>query len=225
LALAEASVDSWPGPGAGRAQSHLQTGAIHLLIGDPQTALEHARAARQEDPGTITDFGGHAVETLAQQALGQERRADLLLEELGRRVDALPGSATQLMVHEVQGRLSLKRGEIEAAIAELERAEDLLPYLDGSGPRISFVLGEAYRDGGRSADADSKFREVTDSWSTRVFQPAEFVRSHYELGRLLEQRGAAAEARDYFQKFLAYWGDGDIDPDKIEHAREFLTGG
>ena len=225
IALAEASIDAWSQPGAGRAQSHLQTAAIHLLVGDPQKAHEHARAARQEDRGTITDFGGHALEALAQQALGQERRADLLLEELGRRVDALPGSATQLVVHEVQGRLSLKRGEIEAAIAELERAEDLLPYLDGNGPRIAFALGEAYRRAGRSADAERKFRQVADAWSTRVFQPAEFVRSHYELGRLLEQRGETVEARDYYQRFIEYWGDGDIDPDKIEHARKFLTSG
>jgi serine/threonine protein kinase/tetratricopeptide (TPR) repeat protein len=225
LALAEASVDSWPGPGAGRAQSRLQIGAIHLLIGDPQTALDHARAARQEDPGTNTDLVGHALEALAQQALGQERRADLLLADLGRRVDALPGSATQLIVNEVQGRLNLDRGEIQGAIAEFEQAEALLPHLDGNGPRIAYILGEAYREGGRSDDAERKFREVTDAWSTRIFQPAEFVRSHYELGRLLEQRGAAAEASDYFQKFLAYWGDGNIDPDKIEYARNFLTGG
>ena len=225
IALAEASVDAWSQPGAGRAQSQFQTAAIHLLVGDPQKALEHARAARQEDRGTITDFDGHALEALAQQALGQERRADLLLEELVRRVDALPGSATQLVVHEVQGRLSLKRGEIEAAIAELERAEDLLPYLYGNGPRIAFALGEAYREAGRSADAERKFRQVADSWSTHIFQPAEFVRSHYELGRLLERRGDSAEARAYFEKFIEYWGNGDIDRDKVEYAGAFLASG
>jgi tetratricopeptide (TPR) repeat protein len=224
VALIEASVDSWPGPGAGRAQSRVQASATYLWLGDPQKALEHARAARQEDRGNNSDFVGQALEALAQQDLGQERRADLLLDELGRRVDALPGSSTQLMVHEMRGRLDLERGKVDEAIAELEQAESLLPHLNGNGPRVAYVLGRAYREAGRSAEAERKFHEVVDAWSTRTFLAFEFVRSHYELGRLLEQRGETAEAREHYQEFLDYWGSGDFDRENVEYAREFLAG-
>ena len=118
----------------------------------------------------------------------------------------------------------MERGEVEEAIAELERAESLIPHLDDNGPRIAYVLGQAYRDGGRSSEAEQKFREVVDAWSARNFLALEYVRSHYELARLLEQRGKTSEARVYYQKFLDFWGDGDLDRESLEYAREFLTG-
>jgi tetratricopeptide (TPR) repeat protein len=224
MALGEAAIEAWPGPGPGRAQNQGQLGGAYLQLGDPQRALTYARAAREEDRGSNPDFAGHAIEALAQQKLGQERRADLVMAELSRRVDALPGTALQLLVHEFRGRLALERGEVEEAIDELQRAESLLPHLDASGPRIAYVLGQAYRDGGRSSEAEQRFREVVDAWSTRNFLALEFVRSHYELARLLEQRGETAEARVYYQKFLDFWGEGDLDREQVEYAFEFLAG-
>ncbi len=123
----------------------------------------------------------------------------------------------------MRGRLSLERGEVEEAIVDFERAESLLPHLDDNGPRIAYVLGRAYLDGGRSAEAERKFREVVDAWSTRTFLAFEFARSHYELGRLLEQRGETAEAREHYQEFLDRWGSGDLDRENVEYAREFLA--
>ena len=224
LALGEAAIEAWPGPGPGRAQNRVQISGAYLQVGDLQRALTYARAAREEDRGNNSDFVGHAIEALAQQKLGQERRADLVMDELSRRVDALPGTALQLLVHEFRGRLAMERGEVEEAIAELERAESLLPHLDVNGPRIAYVLGQAYRDGERSAEAEQKFREVVDAWSARSFLALQYVRSHYELARLLEQRGETAEARQHYQQFVDYWGSGDFDRENVEYARQFLAG-
>ena len=52
--------------------------------------------------------------------------------------------------------------------------------------------------------------------------PIEYVRSLYFLGQIAERRGDVAKSRDYYQQFVTYWGDGDIDRDKVAEAKKRL---
>jgi hypothetical protein len=51
-----------------------------------------------------------------------------------------------------------------------------------------------------------------------LFTPIEFVRSHYYLAQIAERSGDPVKAREYYQRFLFYWKDGDIDRDKVAEA-------
>ena len=46
--------------------------------------------------------------------------------------------------------------------------------------------------------------------------PAELVQD--------EERGDSAKAREYYQRFVDFWGDGDLDRERVEEARGKLAG-
>jgi hypothetical protein len=48
------------------------------------------------------------------------------------------------------------------------------------------------------------------------------VRSLYHLAAIAEAAGDGASAVEYYRRFLGYWGDGEIDRDKVEIARRKL---
>ena len=58
----------------------------------------------------------------------------------------------------------------------------------------------------------------------RLNYPIEFVRSLYFLGQIAERQGDRARAAEYYRRFLQYWGDGDIDRDKVADARKKIAG-
>jgi len=223
MRLAETSLAG--SAGSDRAQTRLQIAASHLVFGDPEKALEQARLAREEDRGNATDYVALGFEALAQQKLGQQRRADLSADELERQIAALPGPAWNWYLREIRGRLAAMRGEAAAAVSILEAVETDLPPHEANTPRVRFALAEAYRDAGRPRDAERMFRKVVTAWTTRSFEPWPFVRSHYELARILEARGERAEARDLYRRFVEYWGEGDVMREEVARARAALAGG
>ena len=52
--------------------------------------------------------------------------------------------------------------------------------------------------------------------------PIATVGSILYLGRIYETRGNETRARQYYQRFVDYWGGGDIDEANVEHAEDFL---
>jgi len=219
-AVADEAIASYPAPGPARAAAYKNWAFPLLASGHPQKAAEFARAARQEAPGYDDDYEAHGIEAMAQQALGQERRADLVIEELSERVEQIPGPYWKGLAHEVRGRVALERGGTATAVAELEKAEQAVPEQSGNQVRVWFFLGRAYLEAGRPADAQDRFERVVTSHGDHVFQPMNFVRSLYYLAQIHEQQGDSDKARDSYQRFLDYWGEGNLDPDRIAAARD-----
>ncbi len=50
------------------------------------------------------------------------------------------------------------------------------------------------------------------------------IRAWFFLGQARAALGDDAGAREAFEKFLSYWGDGDIDRDRVAEARAYLAG-
>ncbi len=223
LAAAEQGIASFPAPGAERASSYANWGFALLEMGSHEKALEYARKAREEGRGDEPDLLAHGIEVLAQQQLGQERRADLLAEELTGRVEQIPGPGWKSWAGGIRGRLALMRGDTTTAITELEQVEENRPPNDEDNIRVWFHLGTALLEAGRLAEAQTRFERIVASHGDRLFSPLEYVRSYYLLGQIHEQQGDTAEARDSYQQFLAYWGDGDLDRERVDHARQFLA--
>ena len=45
----------------------------------------------------------------------------------------------------------------------------------------------------------------------------------YFLGQITERAGDTSKARDYYRRFVTYWGDGDIDREHVAEAKKKLT--
>ena len=71
--------------------------------------------------------------------------------------------------------------------------------------------------GNRSA-ATEAFRKIVTFTVERVQYPVEYVRSFYFLGRLAEESGDTAKAKEYYGRFAGYWRDGDMDRDRVKEA-------
>ena len=67
-------------------------------------------------------------------------------------------------------------------------------------------------------------QRIVDAGRGRVGAPLEFVRSLYLLGQINEQTGDRAKATAYYRRFVQYWGDGDMDRDKIAEAKKKIAG-
>ncbi|TFG57724.1 MAG: tetratricopeptide repeat protein, partial [Candidatus Aminicenantes bacterium] len=50
-----------------------------------------------------------------------------------------------------------------------------------------------------------------------------WILARYELGRLYEQKGQTAEAREYYGRFLEIWKDGDPDLPALGDAKKRLA--
>ena len=94
----------------------------------------------------------------------------------------------------------------------------MLPTVGGVA--IRYELGTAYLAAGNLDEAAARFQRVVDSGVRRVNNPIEFVRSLYFLGLISERKGDRSKAAEYYRRFAQYWGDGDIDRDRVADARK-----
>ncbi|MDE0284839.1 MAG: creatininase family protein [Gammaproteobacteria bacterium] len=58
----------------------------------------------------------------------------------------------------------------------------------------------------------------------RLDIPIHYVKAHYQLGQLYEQQGDRDRARDWYHRFLQFWGSSDMDLEEIREARKKTTG-
>ena len=88
---------------------------------------------------------------------------------------------------------------------------------------IWFALGSAYLAAGDDAEAAARFNRIIDGGIARVSYPVEFVRSLYFLGQIADRQGERDKARAFYRRFVDYWGDGDMDRDRVADARKKLA--
>jgi tetratricopeptide (TPR) repeat protein len=89
---------------------------------------------------------------------------------------------------------------------------------------IWYALAAAHLAAGNFGEAARRFEKVISAGRIRGNYPLEFVRSLYFLGQLADRQGERMKAADYYRRFLRYWGDGDIDRDKVADARKKIGG-
>jgi serine/threonine protein kinase/tetratricopeptide (TPR) repeat protein len=206
----------------------IESARLNLSIGQPARALVAAQAARKT-PGqnllTPVAWSRYYL-AIALTRLGRAGEASAPIKELSERATMMPGPRIKRMSQELQGVLALDRRDTTAAVSSLLAAEGLLSprYNYGPpppGPAVWFALGSAYLAAGNDTEAEKRFTRLTTTVQ-RVMFPIEYVRSLYFLGQIAERRGDVAKSRDYYQQFVTYWGDGDIDRDKVAEAKKRL---
>ena len=90
----------------------------------------------------------------------------------------------------------------------------LLPGHSEHRVLIGYSLASAYLASGDHDKAAQWFQEFADSGYEHVFFPIRYVRSFYFLGKIHEELGDMDQAREYYQRFYDYWGNGDLDRER-----------
>jgi tetratricopeptide (TPR) repeat protein len=132
-----------------RAQLHYLTGLALIRQGNPSEAEQELRSALKLDPADIASKYHLAYSLIQLQRKGEAR---VLMEEV---IRSDPNHAD---AHYELGKLQLERGEVKAAISNLETGTKLNP----DGEYIHYQLAMAYRRESRPADAAREIKRYQE---------------------------------------------------------------
>jgi tetratricopeptide (TPR) repeat protein len=213
-------------PGDLSALSRIAAARVRLLLGDAGRALAEAKQARQEAPGNPGDWQGLFVQALAEQALGRPADADRTAETLASRTADMPSDKEKRRHLHLLGELKLRRGDPKGALVHLNAAvASLAPRGTLAGSELPqhvpiwFSLGSAHLAAGDATAALPWLEKVSSSGFEHLHWPVEYARSHWLRARALESLGRSGEARESYARFVALWGEGDLDREAVVEAR------
>ncbi len=119
------------------------------------------------------------------------------------------------------GSIEFAKGNLEASVADLERAAQ------GSSETFFslYSLGRAYLEMGRVGEAVAKFEKALSRYDdgSRVHRIVWAAKVHYLLGLAYEKSGWNKKAIDQYEEFLDIWRDADPGIPEVEDARERLA--
>ena len=204
-----------------------ESGLARAGMAEIFNARNDRSAAAREATRAVADAKGRlsVIDGLFQ---GTVARSQELRAEYQKLADALPFGSDKALPLLADAVVAADEGRHQQALDLIRR---VMPEL-APGPVAATVLfgvrqprtiaeyssGRAKLGLGDTAGAERHFQFVVNGGYWRLFTPIEYVRSFYYLGRLAEQRGDAAKAREHYRRFLFYWKDGDIDRDKVAEA-------
>jgi tetratricopeptide (TPR) repeat protein len=204
-----------------RARVEAAAGRVPAALALAQPALARVKGLAQEGAALID-----TTALLAQS--GRAAEAETLLTAYA--ATATPPNARNIgrLVAQGRGALALVARDYPTAVRELSAAQTTLPPRPSDPTGLSqhvpiwFAFGEAHLGAGNQAEARRWFDRIVSGPYERAVRPIEFVRSLYHLATIEEAAGDQAKANALYRRFLAYWGDGEIDRDKVAAARRKL---
>jgi serine/threonine protein kinase/Tfp pilus assembly protein PilF len=133
----------------------------------------------------------------------------------------------------VQGLIALEQDKIAEAIPPLKEAVSLLSgqyscqasLIDYPQEHAFFMepLARAYYKAGDFEMARQEYERITGLTSGRQAYGDIYAKSFYMLGKIAEQQGDKARARDHHQKFLDLWKNADPGLSEVEDAKKRLA--
>jgi tetratricopeptide (TPR) repeat protein/predicted Ser/Thr protein kinase len=205
----------------------------HVMLENKMAAaaIEQARIVRNDDKGARFFFEHCFFEALAQSRLGNFAEAETIAEEVREWAELVPGyNRPERIWEHLLGEIALARGDFSQAIRHLEQAETRLSLGDLFGNIVDhaeqvpiwFSLASAHLASGNELRAAEWFQKIAESGYEHLDWPIPYVRSFYFLGKIHENRGEVDQARHYYQRFVDFWKDGDMDRDRVEEALQKL---
>ena len=202
---------------------------MRLKGGDPDAAVAAIETARQTARGIEDDAELAAMAAVAHARAGRIVAARTAARQHDLMSTQLPGPDTERRRLLVAAELALALDDPATAVQQLQNALALLRPGPANPPadefvRYAFPLALAHLQQGDAVEAAELFERIVESGTQRLHYPHQYVRSFYFLGKIAENDGDTTAARRHYQRFLDYWGDGDIDPERVQEARAFIEG-
>jgi tetratricopeptide (TPR) repeat protein len=222
--LDAAAAGEGPNGSALSAMARVFAGRVLMDQGKAGLALASAQRAVDDARGQGPEWDASELIGAAQSRLGRAADAAKTLEEMSRRAAARPSDREKRRVHHLAGLIALDRNDLPSAIQSLKQADAMLSLGGVFGPPpphvpIWFDMAAASLKAGDIEEAKTRFQRIVDSGAMRTVYPLQFVRSLYFLGQINERQGDAEKARALYRRFVQYWGDGDVDRDRVAEAR------
>ena len=211
-----------------RAGARLFRARLEKDVGRYAEALREAERALEEARGHAKlEAEGRTVRAVCLAHLGRGDEAEkdaAAVEAWLARVPKPLGEPARLRL---RGALALARGDEASARGLLEKAAALPPRMkieiDPGRVELQYDLARAALAAGDGEAARRALASVVDGGASRVFAPIVYVRSLALLATLEEKRGRAADARRLYERYLAYWKDGEIDRAEVARAGRRLA--
>jgi tetratricopeptide (TPR) repeat protein len=222
------AVEGYKGEPSTTAASKNFAGEILLESGKAKEALPWLKEARVAGKDHVPEWEAIYLAAKAQAVLGNWDQAEKLAGELEGIAKMLPTEKEKRRYHHLRGEFALLKGDAKSAVAELEKAESLLPprgSISGRVPShvpIWFALGRAYLEGGQDTESLRWFEKVTESTAERLRWPIDYVRSFYFCGKIHEKQGRRDKALELYRRFHELWKDGDMDRERVEEVASKL---
>ena len=199
-----------------------------LRSGRYAEAMAQAELALRDAERRDAEFGSLELLGIAQAAMGRYADAEKTIERLTARATVQPSGRDQRRIHSARGELAMRKGDVTTGLKELMQAQSLLPPSGAPlGPpttHMDYWLAAANANIAAGNDAEAiRLLERLQGHPNRVFNMEPWARSFFLLGRLYERRGEREEAHRQFKRFVELWGDGDLQRDWVQEARQKLA--
>ncbi len=202
----------------------------HLLQGDPQTAmtlLDRVCALSSEwesDIWQLTALHLRGTAALKMKDLDGAIRAAAELKEVLDR--SMYKKEIRLYEH-LLGQIEMEKKNVSKAIEHFEKAVSYLPgqfyiYVEKHALFMD-SLAQAYFQAGNRDKARREFEKILSLTTGRLYFGDIYARSFYMIGRIFEEEGHNADAREHYEKFLDLWKDADPDLPELEDAQKRLA--
>jgi tetratricopeptide (TPR) repeat protein len=127
----------------------------------------------------------------------------------------------------LEGQIELEKKRYPQAIKLLESAVAFLPFQTGiTNEHASFLnsLATAYETSGNLSKARETYEKITALTMGRFMFAGLYVKAFYRLGRIAEQLGDVAAARENYGKFLDFLKNADPGIPEVKDAQKRLAG-
>lgn len=206
--------------------------AIGVALGGAQELPDPARLDRLSD--ALEAAGGPPG---AQQNVPISR---MIADSVRGDADAARGHALEFLrvIQEVEvpeplrvrfnglldGLIAKGASDEETALEALQTAWDAIPAVQQPDMAllIAYNMGETNFALSRHEQAREWFERVEGASLEKTFAPFSTVRTHWYLGKIAAERGDRADALRHYREFLAFWGGGEIDRERVDEARRYV---
>jgi TolB-like protein/tetratricopeptide (TPR) repeat protein/predicted Ser/Thr protein kinase len=202
--------------------------SLLAALGRVAAALSITEAMQVEAVGSAAEFDAVAAFAIAQAKAGQASAARETSTRLDELAKTAPSPERVRTTDIVRGLVARASGDTSLAIDALTRAaRGLRQHGPLTTPSLHvtlwFEVATANREAGREAEAAEWLERIVNVGHERVFDMLSYIRAHFLLAEIYDSRGDAARARPLYERFVSYWGDGDIDQDSVAAARRKLV--
>ena len=188
-----------------------ETGRVDEAIESYGQALELAR-----DPSAINLDIEHLV-GLALVKKGRLLDAAQRLRVIGDSVSEPEFRSHIRRFYHLNGELLLARNRPEDAAINFQATLKIYDH-----PLYRESMARAKWQSGDLAGAIVELERLVALTDARLDIPVHYVKAHYQLGQLHELQGDQDRARDWYRRFLQFWGSSDLDLEEIREARKEL---
>jgi tetratricopeptide (TPR) repeat protein len=200
-----------------KARGYEALGDLENAVNEFKAAVEITRETLPAVPVGLHDEYGHFL-----ALSGRLEEAEEVAEELKQVIERMDPASIHIYWR-LLGDMELARGNAEAAVHHLERADSALSTFG-----TDFLLAQALLETGRAGDAASVLeKRLTRYSAARASVPIKSVKLHYFLGLAYEELGNPDKAVEQYETFLDIWKDADSGIAEIDDAKrrlERLTG-